>query len=77
MDDHSKNREQFDCIIIGGGPAGLLAATYLGRFHRRVLVADATDGRARDIPRINNCPGFPDGISGRDLISRLREQATL
>jgi thioredoxin reductase (NADPH) len=67
--------EIFDCIIIGGGPAGLLAATYLARFRRKVLVADAGDGRALRIPRINNCPGFPIGISGRELVSRMRQQA--
>lgn len=65
----------WDCIVIGGGPAGLLAATYLARFRRKVLVADAGDGRALRIPQINNCPGFPDGISGRELVARLRRQA--
>jgi thioredoxin reductase (NADPH) len=68
--------EIWDCIVIGGGPAGLLAATYLARFRRKVLVADAGDGRALRIPQINNCPGFPDGISGRELVARLRRQAT-
>ncbi len=77
MSDRNVDRERFDCIVIGGGPAGLLAATYLGRFRRRVLVADARDGRALNIPLINNCPGFPDGISGRDLVSKVREQAEL
>lgn len=68
--------EIWDCIVIGGGPAGLSAATYLARFRRKVLVADAGDGRALRIPQINNCPGFPDGISGRELVARLRRQAT-
>ncbi|TGP86020.1 FAD-binding protein, partial [Mesorhizobium sp. M8A.F.Ca.ET.213.01.1.1] len=36
-----------DCLIIGGGPAGLAAATYLGRFRRRVMVVDAGESRAR------------------------------
>lgn len=65
----------FDCAVIGGGPAGLTAATYLGRFRRRVLVVDAGDSRAKTIPRTRNYPGFADGISGRDLLALLREQA--
>lgn len=70
-----RDGEVLDCVVIGGGPAGLLAATYLARYRRRVLVADAGDGRAMRIPRINNCPGFPIGISGRELVARLRQQA--
>lgn len=65
----------FDCLIIGGGPAGLTAATYLGRFRRKVLVVDAGESRARWIPLTHNCPGFPDGIAGPDLLASLREQA--
>lgn len=64
-----------DVLVIGGGPAGLTAATYLGRLHRRVRVLDAGRSRARWIPESNNCPGFPDGIAGNDLLARMREQA--
>jgi thioredoxin reductase (NADPH) len=64
-----------DCLIVGGGPAGLMAATYLGRFRRRVLVVDAGESRARWIPMTRNCPGFPGGITGVDLLARMREQA--
>ncbi|RWE39047.1 MAG: NAD(P)/FAD-dependent oxidoreductase, partial [Mesorhizobium sp.] len=63
------------CLIVGGGPAGLAAATYLGRFRRRVIVVNAGESRARCIPVSHNCPGFPDGISGVDLLERLRQQA--
>jgi thioredoxin reductase (NADPH) len=63
-----------DCLIIGGGPAGLTAATYLARFHRRVLVVDAGDSRAAQIPESHNHPGFA-GISGTVLLERLRDQA--
>lgn len=65
----------FDCLIIGGGPAGLMAATYLGRFRRRVIVIDADNSRAKWIPVTHNCPGFPDGITGVGLLDRMRTQA--
>jgi thioredoxin reductase (NADPH) len=66
---------RYDCIIIGAGPAGLVAATYLARFRRSVLLLDAGDSRARRIPETHNCPGFPDGIGGDALLDRLRAQA--
>ncbi|MCQ4164099.1 NAD(P)/FAD-dependent oxidoreductase [Tahibacter harae] len=65
----------WDCLIIGGGPAGLTAATYLCRFHRSCLVVDAGESRARWIPESNNCPGFPDGIRGPRLLQRLHQHA--
>ena len=65
----------FECLIIGGGPAGLTAATYLGRFRRKVLVVDAGDSRAMSIPKSHNYPGFADGIAGPELLRLQREQA--
>jgi thioredoxin reductase (NADPH) len=64
-----------DCLIVGAGPGGLVAATYLTRFHRRIAVVDAGSSRARYIPESHNCPGFPFGVSGRELLARLRTQA--
>ncbi|MCA1713903.1 MAG: NAD(P)/FAD-dependent oxidoreductase [Gammaproteobacteria bacterium] len=64
-----------DCLIIGAGPAGLTAATYLTRFHRCVAVVDAGTSRARWIPTSHNCPGFPLGVAGTQLLQKLREQA--
>ena len=64
-----------DVAIVGGGPAGLTAANYLRRFHRSCLVLDSGQSRARWIPESNNCPGFPGGVSGEDLLARLRRQA--
>lgn len=64
-----------DCLIVGAGPAGLTAATYLVRFHRRIAVVDGGQSRARWIPTSHNCPGFPSGITGPALLARLREQA--
>lgn len=65
----------WDCLVIGGGPAGLTAAIYLSRYRRRALVIDAGRSRAGVIPKSHNHPGFPHGISGPDLLSRLRNQA--
>jgi thioredoxin reductase (NADPH) len=65
-----------DALIIGGGPAGLLAAVYLARFRRRVIVLDSGKSRAALIPRTRNAPGFPDGIEGPALLERLLLQAT-
>lgn len=64
-----------DCIIIGGGPAGLTAGLYLARFRRRAIVLDSGSSRAALIPRSHNYPGFPDGVTGEDLLARLRDQA--
>ncbi len=69
--------DTWDCLVIGGGPAGLTAAVYLGRFRRRVLVIDAGCSRTGWIPRSHNLAGFPEGIAGSELLDRLRDQATL
>lgn len=67
--------QQLDCLIVGGGPAGLTAAIYLARFHLRVALVDDGGSRALLIPRSHNVPGFPDGISGNELISSMRRHA--
>ena len=64
-----------DCLIVGGGPAGLTAAIYLARFHLDILVVDADKSRAAWIPCTRNHAGFPDGISGSELLERMRAQA--
>lgn len=64
-----------DCIIIGAGPAGLTAAIYLARFHLSIRMFDCGSSRAALIPRTRNHAGFPDGISGKDLLARMRAQA--
>ena len=70
MDD-----KPLDCLVIGAGPAGLTAAIYLARFHLDILVVDSGKGRAVTIPCTHNHAGYPDGISGKELIERMREQA--
>lgn len=70
MDDGSL----LDCLIIGAGPAGLTAGINLNRFLRNVRIIDAGHSRALLIPRTHNYPGFTDGISGNDLLEKLRDQ---
>ena len=72
----SDEPDVLDCLVIGGGPAGLTAALYLARYKRSVAVFDAGRSRAEWIPRSRNYPGFPSGISGRELLVLLRTQAS-
>ncbi len=64
-----------DCIIIGGGPAGLTAAIYLARFHLKIRLFDCGSSRAALIPCTHNHAGFPDGIAGKELLARMLAQA--
>ena len=66
-----------DCLVIGAGPAGLTAAIYLARFHLDILIVDSGKGRAATIPCTHNHAGYPDGISGKELIALMKEQAQL
>jgi thioredoxin reductase (NADPH) len=69
--------EGFDCLIVGGGPAGLTAAIYLARFHLRVRLIDSGKSRAAMIPCTRNHAGFPDGVPGAELLDRMRRQALM
>ena len=69
--------ETLDCLVIGGGPAGLTASIYLGRFRRRVTVIDKGWSRAEWITLSHNLPGFPNGIAGPALLEAMRAQARL
>jgi thioredoxin reductase (NADPH) len=64
-----------EVIIVGGGPAGLSAAIYLGRAKRDVLLIDSGKSMARWEPEVRNYLGFPKGIDGKDLLRSGREQA--
>lgn len=64
-----------EVAIIGGGIAGLSAAIYLGRSQRDTLVIDSGHSMAKWEPVVGNYLGFPEGVSGDDLLERGREQA--
>jgi len=68
----------YHVIIIGGGAAGLTAGLYASRAHLKTILLEAMipSGQAYMTERIENYPGFPDGIAGRDLIERFTQQAT-
>ncbi len=67
--------EIYDCLIIGGGPAGLSAAIYLARYDRKCAILDSQEGRSTFSQTNENYLGFPDGISSKQLRELGRRQA--
>jgi thioredoxin reductase (NADPH) len=67
--------ELYDCAIIGGGPAGLSAAVYMGRFLRKTVVIDDAQGRSTYAQVNDNYLGFPDGLPIKQLRALGEQQA--
>lgn len=70
-------RRFYDLVIVGGGPTALTASLYAAREGIDTLIIErgALGGQAGVTERIDNYPGFPDGIGGAELMSRFVEQA--
>jgi thioredoxin reductase (NADPH) len=64
----------FECAVIGGGPAGSVAALYLGRYRRQTVQISSGIPRINWVPRTHNLLGYRGGITGRELRRRLQEQ---
>jgi len=67
----------YDLIIIGGGPAGLTAGLYASRARLNVLMLErlAPGGQVLNTDWVENYPGFPEGISGFELVDRMKAQS--
>ncbi len=67
--------KEYDIIVIGGGPAGLSAAIYTSRAGFSTLILDERDKLLEKVKHIENYFGFPEGISGAELLERGKRQA--
>lgn len=73
----SASARSYDVVIVGGGPTGLTGAIYGARENLKVLIVEksAPGGQAGVTERLDNYPGFPDGVAGYELADRMRRQA--
>ena len=71
------NDNEYDVVIIGGGAAGLTAGMYASRAGLKTTVLERmmTGGEVINAEKIENYPGFPEGITGFELGPKLQEQA--
>lgn len=69
--------ENYDVLIVGGGVAGMTAGMYAANYGLRTVIVERMMGGASiiNIEKIDNFPGFPEGISGAELGPAVQEQA--
>ena len=74
----ANNASYYDVIIIGGGPAGLTAGLYASRANLNSLLIEKglVGGQISTAEKVDNYPGFPDGIDGFELTDLMHRQAT-
>lgn len=70
-----RDARALDTIVVGAGPAGLMAAVYLARYRRSTLVLHDGASRAGSISLTRNAPGWPQGISGKRFLAQMAAQA--
>ena len=74
----SKSDKEYDIVIVGGGPAGLSAGIYTSRSRLNSLLIERgiVGGQILNAERVENYPGFPEGIGGFELTQLIHQQAT-